>query len=85
MDGRKNNKGLKGNKGGRPSKADELKLVERLTPLADLAYLALERGLKEGNALFVKMWFEYMYGKPNQKVDVNAKVEEIKIRFKDAE
>ena len=60
---------------GRKTKADELKLVERLTPLADLAYAALEQGLEQANPLFVKMWFEYMHGKPNQRLDVNANVE----------
>ena len=30
MDGRRNNKGTKGNKGGRPSKAEEMHLIERL-------------------------------------------------------
>ena len=29
MDGRKNNSGTVGNKGGRPKKADELKLIEK--------------------------------------------------------
>jgi hypothetical protein len=85
MDGRKNNRGVKGNKGGRPPKADELKLIERLTPLSDLAYAALEQGLEQANPLFVKMWFEYMHGKPNQRVDVNATVETTIINFKDAE
>ena len=33
MDGRINNKGTKGNKGGRPSKAEEQKLIENLTPM----------------------------------------------------
>jgi len=63
---------------GRKPKADEILLVEKLTPLSDLAYKALENGLKEGNGLFVKLWFEYMYGKPNQKVDLNADISGIK-------
>lgn len=78
MDGRKNNKGVKGNKGGRPPKADEAKLIERLTPLSDLAFSALERGLSEHNPQFVKMWFEYMYGKPKQQVDVDGEFNFIK-------
>ena len=35
MDGRKNNSGTVGNKGGRPKKADELKLIEKLDNLID--------------------------------------------------
>lgn len=61
---------------GRKPKADEVALIERLTPLADSAYSALESGLNEGNPAFVKLWFEYMYGKPKQ--DISANVEVIK-------
>lgn len=61
---------------GRKPKADEVALIERLTPLADSAYSALESGLNEGNPAFVKLWFEYMYGKPKQ--DITANVEVIK-------
>jgi hypothetical protein len=60
---------------GRKTKAEEAKLVERLTPLADLAYKAFESGLKQGEQWAVKMWFEYMHGKPSQMIDVNANVE----------
>ena len=35
MDGRKNNKGTKGNKGGRPPKADELAFIEKLDNIID--------------------------------------------------
>lgn len=63
---------------GRKTKADELVLIERLTPLADSAFEALKRGLGEGNPQYVKLWFEYMYGKPNQKIDFDATVSGIK-------
>ena len=45
MDNRKHNKGTKGNKGGRPSKSDEQKLIE---------------GVKSGNSILVSpgpAWF----------------------------
>jgi len=54
---------------GRKPKADEIQLIERLSPLADDAYKALHAGLKEGNPAFVKLWFEYMHGKPKQTID----------------
>lgn len=86
MDGRRNNGAKKGvNQGqGRPPKADEIKLIERLTPLADLAFNALQSGLKEKNPAFVKMWFEYMYGKPKQQLDIDANLNGVIIKFKDA-
>lgn len=66
MDRRKFNKGTKGNKGGRPTKAYKQKLVERLSPLEETAYKALELALKNGESWAVKMFFEYRYGKPTQ-------------------
>ena len=75
MDGRKNNKGTKGNKGGRPSKADEQKLIEKLSPLEPKAFKALENAIQEEQSWAVKMYFEYMYGKPKERVEV-TKVKE---------
>ena len=72
MDGRKNNKGTKGNKGGRPSKAEEQKLIEKLTPFNDLALKALQESLENKEQWSVKLYFEYFYGKPQQRVDVTT-------------
>ena len=72
MDGRKNNKGTKGNKGGSPSKAEEQKLIEKLTPLNDLALKALKESLEKKEQWSVKLYFEYFYGKPQQRVDVTT-------------
>ena len=75
-DGRKNNKGTKGNKGGRPPKRDEQKLIEKLSPMADLAYKALESAVKNGESWAVKMWMEYMHGKPKETVhNINENIE----------
>ncbi len=63
-DGRKNNGGH--SKGGRKSKAEEQKLIEKLTPLEETAHKALKTAVKEGQSWAVKMYFEYMYGKPTE-------------------
>ncbi len=68
MDGRKNNKGVAG-KAGRKSKAEEQALIEKLSPMEDLAHGKLKEALKEGKDWAIKMFFEYMYGKPKQVVD----------------
>ena len=82
MDGRKNNGGVR--KGaGRPSKADEVKLIERLTPLEDNAFKALKEGLSDGQNWAVKLFFEYMYGKPRQQMDVTTNGESISTNLKD--
>lgn len=75
-DGRKNNGGhsTKG-KAGRKPKCEEQQLIEKLSPLADVAFKALEDGLKEGENWAVKLFFEYTYGKPRESVKIDATVE----------
>ena len=71
MDGRRNNKGTKGNNGGRQPKADEQLLIEKLKPLEPLAFAALKHALELEHNWAVKMYFEYVYGKPRETKDVN--------------
>ena len=75
MDKRKFNRGTIGNKGGRPSKAEELKLIEKLKPMEDLAHQKLTEALKNGKDWAIKLFFEYMYGKPKQPIDANVQSE----------
>ena len=77
MDGRRNNGGHK--TAGRKPKAEEQKLIERLTPLEDEAFKALEEGIKSGHNWAVKLYFEYRYGKPTHSVDVSSNQQEISI------
>ena len=64
----KDNGGLRKGAGRKP-KADEQKLIERLTPLDDAAYKALENGLKHNQSWAVKLFLEYRHGKPKQVID----------------
>ena len=75
MDGRKNNGGhsTKGYAGRKP-KAEEQKLIEKLTPLEPKAFKTLERAIDDNQSWAVKLWFEYMYGKPKESV----KIEKVK-------
>jgi len=78
-DGRKNNGATKGvSQGqGRKPKAEEQKLIEKLTPLAPKAYKALGDALSDGQGWATKLYFEYMYGKPKQQIEnTNINVEE---------
>ena len=71
---RKYNRGTIGNKGGgRPTKNDEIKLIEELTPLEPAAYQALRKGLERGEFKFVQLFMNYYYGKPKQ-------IQEIKVQ-----
>lgn len=56
---------------GRKPKADELELIERLTPFDDIAMDALKIGLKNGEYSFVRMFFEYRLGKPKETMNLN--------------
>ena len=76
MDKRANNGGAR--KGaGRKSKAAEQKLIENLTPTNDMALQSLEKGLEKKEQWAVKLFFEYFYGKPQQRVDVTSNEESL--------
>ena len=77
MDGRKNNGGHKNS--GRKPKAEEQKLIEKLTPLEPLAYKALGDALGNAEGWAVKLYFEYKYGKPRQQMDITSGGEKIDI------
>lgn len=79
-DGRKNNGGhsTKG-KAGRKPKAEEQALIEKLSPLEDEAYKALKNALKEEQGWAIKLFFEYMYGKPKQSTDITTNGNDINI------
>jgi hypothetical protein len=77
MDKRALNKGTKGNNGGRPSKAEEHNLIEKLSPLEPLAFSALTDALENKKDWAVKLFFEYMFGKPKQQTDITSMGEKI--------
>ncbi len=64
------NKGGKREGAGRKPKATEIELIELLTPLDAIAFKALEKGVKAGEYQFIKLFFEYRYGKPKQQIDI---------------
>jgi len=73
-DGRKNNRGTPGNKGGRPPKADEIKVIETMdSVLAPVeAWKKLADLVMQGDMQAIKLWLEYRIGKPTQSVDVTS-------------
>ena len=74
MDGRKNNSGTIGNKGGRPKKADELKLIEKLDNLIDNddVIKTLGKQILKGDSKAMSLYFGYRYGKPKESVDITS-------------
>lgn len=73
MDGRKNNGGhsTKGFAGRKP-KDEEIKLVERLSPLEDDALRALADGVKSGDIKWITLYLNYYLGKPRETRDINV-------------
>jgi hypothetical protein len=87
MDKRTNNGGARQG-AGRKGKAEEQKLIENLTPMNSMALESLEKGLEKKEQWAVKLFFEYFYGKPQQRVDVTSNDESINmplINFVDTE
>lgn len=74
-DKRKFNKGHAGS--GRKSKADEQNLIEKLSPLEPMAFDALTDALENKKDWAVKLFFEYMFGKPKQQTDITSMGEKI--------
>lgn len=68
MDKRKFNGGNKN--AGRKPKAEEVALIEKLTPLEPLAFEALMKGLEAADFKYVQLFYNYYAGKPRETKDI---------------
>ena len=64
---------------GRKGKAEEQKLIENLSPMSRIALESLQKGLEKKEQSAVKLFFEYFYGKPQQRVDVTTNDESLNV------
>ena len=55
---------------GRKSKADEVSLIEKLSPLEDIAFNALKSGVEKGDFKYVQLFYNYYAGKPRETKDI---------------
>jgi hypothetical protein len=62
--------------GGRKPKAEEVALIEKLTPLEPLAFAALEKGLANGDFKFTQLFYNYYAGKPRETKDITVSNEQ---------
>ena len=73
---------------GRKSKASEVNLIEKLSPLEDAAYLALKDGVEKGDFKFVQLFYHYFAGKPKETQDIHLQQDspifEVKVLDNDA-
>jgi len=86
MADKKSNRGGARKGAGRPTKADEQKLIERLDNIIeqDEVITKLKEMVMEGNFQAVKLYLEYRYGKPKESVDLTTNGENVgfsKINF----
>lgn len=83
MDKRKNNGGARDG-AGRPKKADELKLIEKLDNLIDNDEVikTLGKQIFKGDSRAMSLYFGYRYGKPKESVDITS-TDGFNINFKD--
>lgn len=64
---------------GRKPKVDERLLIEKLSPLEPKAFKALERALEDKEGWAVKLYFEYLFGKPKQSMDLTTNGKDINL------
>jgi len=55
---------------GRKSKAEEVSLIEKLSPLEDIAFNALKSGVEKGDFKYVQLFYNYYAGKPRETKDI---------------
>lgn len=55
---------------GRKTKAEEIDLIEKLTPLEPEAFTALTKGIQKGDFKFVQLFYNYWAGKPKETKDI---------------
>ena len=72
MDKRKDNGG-KRQGAGRKSKAEEQKLIEKLSPLEKEVLKKFEMNIKAGEKWAIELFFKYMYGLPKQQIEADVK------------
>jgi hypothetical protein len=87
MDGRKNNRGTKGNNGGRTPKSAEIKLAEKMrnilddeTVIQNLANIVTNAEHKD-HFKSIELWTGYLYGKPTQRIETKELEELPEIHF----
>lgn len=68
---------------GRKSKAEETKLIEKLSPFDEVALELIKTLLEQGDFNALKLFMEYRYGKPTQKVESDSNVNLTGINLKE--
>ena len=54
---------------GRPKRMDEQAIIEKLTPMSEIAFKVLEQKIREGDMIAIKLYMSYFVGLPTQKIE----------------
>ena len=60
---------------GRKTKIDELAMIEKLSPLDELAFEKLKQGIEQNKFQYLRLFFNYRFGRPKevQQIDLTTK------------
>tara|TARA_R110002033_G_C3795287_1_gene230754 strand:- start:382 stop:666 length:285 start_codon:yes stop_codon:yes gene_type:complete len=61
---------------GRPTKADEIQMIQKLSPLDDIAFEELTKGIKRGEFAYIKLFFHFRFGRPKQITELTVNSEQ---------
>ena len=61
--------GKRPNQTGRPKRMDEIAIIEKLSPMAEMAFKVLQQKINEGDMNAIKLYMSYFLGMPTQKVE----------------
>jgi hypothetical protein len=64
------------NRSGRKPKSEDLKMIERLSPLDEMAFDKLKAGIEAGEFAYLKLYFLYRFGKPLQIQEITVTSEQ---------
>jgi len=66
---RKSKRGGKREGAGRKRRMEEHEIIERLTPMADIAFKVLKDKVAEGDMKAIQIFMSYFIGLPTQKIE----------------
>jgi hypothetical protein len=62
---------MSGNKmSGRRPKSEDIMMIEKLSPLDEMAFIKLKEGIEAGKFAYLKLYFLYRWGKPREIQDI---------------
>jgi len=61
---------------GRRPKSEDIAMIEKLTPLDEIAFIKLKEGIESNQFAYLKLYFLYRFGRPRevQELTINNEV-----------